>query len=292
MNKTRNLIPQLTQDGSHTFFSEDFAEAFHSLQGAKQEAEIKFVKPTLITEIASQNKTIYLLDICYGLGYNTAAALAGIWSLQPKCRVNLIALEIAPDVAQSAVTHGLLKLWQPPIPNLLSELADRGFVKSELLTAKLLLGDARQTIQSIEPKTWQADAIFLDPFSPPKCPQLWTVEFIDLVAKCLHPNGRIATYSCAAAVRQAFLLAGLQFGSIIVGNRQSPGTIASKISLNLPALTLQEREHLQTNAAIPYRDPRLKDSSVTILQRRQQEQQNSNLESTSQWKKRWLSAKI
>jgi tRNA U34 5-methylaminomethyl-2-thiouridine-forming methyltransferase MnmC len=170
----------------------------------------------------------------------------------------------------------------------LSELARCGRVVNRLLTAKLLLGDARQTIQSIDRKTWQADAIFLDPFSPPKCPQLWTVEFINLVVKCLHPTGRIATYSCAAAVRQAFLLARLQFGSIFVGDRQSPGTIASQSSLNLPILTLKEREHLQTHAAIPYRDPRLKDSAVTILQRRQQEQQNSNLESTSQWKKRWL----
>jgi tRNA U34 5-methylaminomethyl-2-thiouridine-forming methyltransferase MnmC len=282
------FIPQPTQDGSHTFFSEEFSEAFHSYYGAKQEAEVKFIEPTLIKDLARQNRTINILDICYGLGYNTAAALAAIWSINPQCRVRLIGLEIAADVPQSAVAHRLLEQWASPIPEFLAELAERGKISNKLLTAELMLGDARQTIQSIEPKKWQADVIFLDPFSPPKCPQLWTVEFIDLVAKYLHPNGRIATYSCAAAVRQAFLLAGLQIASIMLEERQSPGTVAGWNLSNLPPLTQKEREHLQTNAAIPYRDPRLQDNKLTIFQRRQQEQKNSDLESTSQWKKRWL----
>jgi tRNA U34 5-methylaminomethyl-2-thiouridine-forming methyltransferase MnmC len=222
------------------------------------------------------------------LGYNTAAALAAIWSIDPQCQVKVIGLEIAADVPQSAVAHRLLEQWSPPIPQLLGELAVRGKVSNKLLTAELMLGDARQTLQSIEPKIWQADATFLDPFSPPKCPQLWTVEFIDLVAKYLHPNGRIATYSCAAAVRQAFLQAGLQIASIMLDESQSPGTVAGWNLSNLSTLTQKEREHLKTNAAIPYRDPLLQDSALTILQRRQQEQKNSNVESTSQWKKRWL----
>jgi tRNA U34 5-methylaminomethyl-2-thiouridine-forming methyltransferase MnmC len=282
------FIPQPTQDGSYTFFSEEFSEAFHSCHGAKQEAEVKFIEPTLIKELAERNQTIHILDICYGLGYNTAAALAAIWSIDPQCQVKVIGLEIAADVPQSAVAHRLLEQWSPPIPQLLGELAVRGKVSNKLLTAELMLGDARQTLQSIEPKIWQADAIFLDPFSPPKCPQLWTVEFIDLVAKYLHPNGRIATYSCAAAVRQAFLQAELQIASIMLDERQSPGTVAGWNLSNLSTLTQKEREHLKTNAATPYRDPLLQDSALTILQRRQQEQKNSNVESTSQWKKRWL----
>jgi tRNA U34 5-methylaminomethyl-2-thiouridine-forming methyltransferase MnmC len=289
------FIPQPTQDGSCTFFSEEFSEAFHSSHGAKQEAEVKFIEPSLIKKLAARNQTINILDICYGLGYNTAAALAAIWSIDPQCQVKIIGLEITADVPQSAVAHRLLEQWSPPIPQLLAKLAFRGKVSNQLLTAELMLGDARQTLQSIEPKIWQVDAIFLDPFSPPKCPQLWTVEFIDLVAKYLHPNGRIATYSCAAAVRQAFLLAGLQVASIMIDNRQSPGTVAARnlsrglsAPSNLPALTQKEREHLKTNAAIPYRDPLLQDGILTILQRRQQEQKNSNLEATSQWKKRWL----
>ncbi|GAB4527131.1 MAG: MnmC family methyltransferase [Pleurocapsa sp.] len=278
---------QKTQDGSFTFYSNEFEEAFHSFHGAKQEAEIKYVKPTLIEEIAQQKSEIHLLDICYGLGYNTAAALEAIWSVNPQCQIQLMALEINLKVPCQAIQQQLLTQWRSPVPQLLTQLANTSQVRGDYLQAGLLLGDARQTIQQI-PSFWQADAIFLDPFSPPKCPQLWTVEFISLVAKRLKPTGRLATYSCAAAVRTALSLAGLKFGSITTGDRQSPGTIASFEYKNIPELSQQEQEHLQTRAAIPYRDTNLDNSAAEIRDRREQEQKQSNLETTSQWKKRWL----
>jgi tRNA U34 5-methylaminomethyl-2-thiouridine-forming methyltransferase MnmC len=286
--KDNKLIPQLTQDGSYTFFSQEYQEAFHSAFGAKQEAEVRYIQPCLIKQLAAKQSTIRLLDICYGLGYNSAAALEAIWAVNSECQVELIALEIALDVPQQTVNYNLLAEWQHPVPQLLAKLAKQLVVKDEFLQAKLVLGDARQTISSIIQSGWQADAIFLDPFSPPKCPQLWTVEFISLVAQCLTPRGRLATYSCSAAVRTALLLAGLNIGSITGIGRKSPGTIASFEYKKLPQISSQEQEHLNTKAAIPYRDPCLQDNLEPILARRQQEQQNSNWESTSQWRKRWL----
>ncbi len=279
-------VPQVTKDGSYTFFSDQFQEAFHSVHGAKQEAEIKFVQPTLIKELAQTRNLIRILDICYGLGYNSAAAMEAIWQVNPRCHIDLVALEISAAVPQQAIANNLLSQWRSPIPQLLAELSQTYLVSGDYFQSKLLLGDARQTIQQL--RDWQADAIFLDPFSPPKCPQLWTVEFIAQVAQCLAPKGRLATYSCAAAVRSALLLAGLKIGSTTGVGRKSPGTVAAYVADNLKPLSLQETEHLQSRASIPYRDFYLSNSSEAIHQLRQQEQQNSNLESTSQWKKRWL----
>ena len=283
--------PKQTKDGSYTFYSDEFQEAFHSSYGAKQEAENKYVKPCLIKELANQKSTIRLLDICYGLGYNSAATIEAIWAVNPQCHVELIGLEISADVPRMAVKHRLISQWRSPIPQLLTKLAHGFTVDDNNLQGKLLLGDARQTIKSIE-ANWQADAIFLDPFSPPKCPQLWTVEFIQLVAQRLTPRGKLATYSCAAAVRTALSLAGLHFGSIILGDFQSPGTIASFEYKNIPNLAQREQEHLKTRAAIPYRDTDGQNSMAAIHYRRQQEQKNSNLEPTSKWKKRWLLSKM
>ena len=127
---------------------------------------------------------------------------------------------------------------------------------------------------------------FKGPFSPPNCPQLWTVEFLERVAKCLSSSGRLATYSCAAAVRTALITIGLKIGSTPPVGRRSPGTVASWSSTDLPMLSQQEQEHLLTRAAIPYRDPQLSDSTEVILHRRQQEQYTSSLEPTSHWRKR------
>ncbi|MDV2999995.1 MAG: tRNA 5-methylaminomethyl-2-thiouridine biosynthesis bifunctional protein MnmC [Chroococcopsis gigantea SAG 12.99] len=276
-----------TDDGSYTFFSPDFGEAYHSRSGAREEAEKKFVKSCQVAKIASENQSISILDICYGLGYNTAAALAEIEKVNPRCHIKLIALELDQNVGNLALENGLLRVWGSSINDCLKRLVTGECINSPYLEAQLLLGDARQTIQVVEATRWQADVIFLDPFSPTKCPQLWSVEFLTTVARCLKSEGYLATYSCAASVRWALQLARLCIGRSESVGRRSPGTLGRHINTGLQPLSLQETEHLLTRAAIPYRDPSLKDDAETIIKRRQQEQDSSDLEITSHWRRRW-----
>jgi tRNA U34 5-methylaminomethyl-2-thiouridine-forming methyltransferase MnmC len=278
--------PCITDDGSYTFFSEQFGQTFHSKFGAKEESIFKYAIPTLLAEKASRGH-LRILDICYGLGYNSAAALATIWRSNPDCTVEIIALELDRSVPISAIEHHLLNDWEEPIPQLLTQLVRAESIETEKLKAQLIFGDARRTIDRVLDRSFQADAIFLDPFSPTACPQLWTIEFIDRVAKCCATDGIIATYSCASAVRTALIAAGLCVGDSSPVGRKSPGTIASFTSSQLTPLSQQEIEHLQTRAAIPYRDPSLSDSMAKIIIRRELEQDKCELETTSQWKKRW-----
>ncbi len=286
-------VPQLTEDGSFTFFSAEFGEAFHSQQGAKAEALLKFVEATYLAERAHQ-PAIRLLDVCYGLGYNTAAALETIWAINPHCQVELYGLELDASVPRAAAS--LLIDWSAPVQALLRQLGNQHQCQTPQLQATLLIGDARQTIQYLVHNHFAADAIFFDPFSPRRCPQLWTVEFFRQVARCLAQAGILATYSRSASVRAAMQAAGLTIGSIPLGDSHLPhewsqGTVASLTASSapnhLPPLSQMEQEHLQTRAAIPYRDPTLTDSAAQILERQQREQQQSQRESTSSWRRRW-----
>lgn len=285
-------VPQPTDDGSFTFFSTEFGEAFHSSQGAKAEAFAKFARATQLAEKAKQSQ-LRLLDVCYGLGYNTAAALETIWAVNPACQIEVYGLELDATVPQAAIAPALLESWSPQVQPVLQALAIDHHYTTPNLHAQLLLGDARQTIQMLQQMQFQADAIFFDPFSPRRCPQLWTVEFFTAVSRCLTPTGRLATYSRSACVRSAMLSAGLSIGSIpldtpaSVTHEWSQGTIASFAPETLPPLSQLEQEHLQTRAAVPYHDPTLSDSAETILERHQQAQQISPLESTSSWRRRW-----
>lgn len=285
------FVPEPTADGSFTFFSPDFGEWFHSRHGAYQEAVVTYVQPTHLA-LKAQQPTLHILDVCYGLGYNTAAALDTIWRVNPACNVRWYGLELDPEVPQAAIAHNLLEGWSEPIRQILQTLATAHRLDSDRLQAQLLIGDARQHIQTLRQLEFQADAIFLDPFSPPHCPPLWTIDFLAQVAQCLKPDGRLATYSCAAAVRAALLATGLHIGSTQAIGRRWPGTIASFTTHDLPPLSLQEQEHLQTRAAVPYRDPSLSASAAAIVAQRQQEQAQSSLKPTSQWRKRWLSASV
>jgi tRNA U34 5-methylaminomethyl-2-thiouridine-forming methyltransferase MnmC len=281
------LTLEATADGSFTLFSEDFGEWFHSREGAYTEAYTTYVEATNLTKLA-QADSLRILDVCYGLGYNTAAALATVSQVNPQGQVHLVGLELDGRVPKQAVDAGLVDRWSPEIQQMLAQLADQGQVNALPWHAELHLGDARQTIQTLAEEGFQADVIFFDPFSPPHCPELWTVDFIRQVARCLAPQGKLATYSCAAAVRAAFLEVGLHLGPIAAAGRRWPGTLVQWSPNGLDPLSLQEQEHLQTRAAVPYRDPNLQDSADAIRHRRQREQSQSPLAPTSQWRKRWL----
>jgi tRNA U34 5-methylaminomethyl-2-thiouridine-forming methyltransferase MnmC len=288
-------LPQSTQDGSPTFFSDEFGEAFHSVAGARTEA---FQKYAVVTQLASkaQQGPIRLLDVCYGLGYNTAAALETIWTANPNCQVQVHALEIDPTIPLAALAPAILGQWSLPVQQVLRAIAQDNTLTTPTLQVQLHIGDARHTLHQVIASQYQADAIFLDPFSPRRCPQLWTVEFLGAVAKCLAPTGRLATYSRAAAVRSALLAAGLSIASICLettdsvphrAHEWSAGTIATWHPAPAGLLSPLEQEHLHTRAAIPLRDPTGQGTATEILTQQQQEQATSSLEPTSQWRRRW-----
>lgn len=291
MNLSQPWTPQLTADGSFTFFSEEFGETFHSDQGARAEALAKFAQATDLAHKANRDQ-VCLLDVCYGLGYNTAAALETLWAINPHCQVEVYGLELDATVPRAAIGPPLIDLWQQPVQTALSTIALKHQYETADLKAKLLIGDARQTIQQLVQSGFRADAVFFDPFSPRRCPQLWTVEFFQQVVQCLAEDGKLATYSRSAAVRAAMLEAGLSIGTIPLGETRlshewSQGTIAAFAPTGLHPLSPMEQEHLNTRAAIPYRDANLGDPAAAILARHQQEQQRSTLESTSSWRRRW-----
>ncbi|HEY9626046.1 MAG TPA: MnmC family methyltransferase [Coleofasciculaceae cyanobacterium] len=289
-------IPQPTQDGSFTFFSPEFGETFHSREGAKAEAFLKFAAATDLVARSPQ-ASLRLLDVCYGLGYNTAAALETIWAANPNCRIELHGLELDATVPQAAIA--LLESWSPRVQEALKAIAQDHHYQTPQLQAKLWIGDARQTIQQLA--GFEADAIFFDPFSPRCCPQLWTVEFLHQVSRRLSPDGKLATYSRAAAVRSALLEVGLKIGTIPIGgdalnnpisdrplsHEWSQGTVASFNGDRLCPLSQLEQEHLQTRASVPYRDANLSDTAEVILAQHQQEQEQCQKESTSSWRRRW-----
>lgn len=289
--------PQLTKDGSYTFFSEAFQETFHSRQGAKAEAFAKFAVATDLPTLAQQPR-LKLLDVCYGLGYNTAAALETIWSINPHCQVDLYGLENDATVPEAALAPELITDWSMPVQQALKALVDPEQTPLPTrLTGGLLIGDARQTIQLLIDQGFQAQAIFFDPFSPRRCPQLWTVEFFQEVARCLATPGKLTTYSRSASVRSAMIEAGFTIGTIPLTDPDpyyphewSQGTVATldpARETELVPLSEMEQEHLLTRAGVAFHDPELTGTAEIILARQKQMQQASDRPSTSSWRRRW-----
>lgn len=146
------------------------------------------------------------------------------------------------------------------------------------------VADAREFIKNTK-KSY--DLIFLDAFTPSKCPCLWSLEFFKELFNHLNEDGMLLTYSMAAPVRNAMTLAGF-----CVGNNFNPrtGKNIGTIAVKNPALLkypLSEFDFglLKTKSGIVYRDENLMSQNEAIIEARNLEVKNSNLISSSQYKK-------
>ena len=69
------LYPYFTNDGSVGLFSPDADDIYHSTYGALTEAYEKFILPSNLNSFLKNNNEIKILDICFGIGYNSKSFL-------------------------------------------------------------------------------------------------------------------------------------------------------------------------------------------------------------------------
>jgi len=213
--KARRLV--VTKDGSPTFYNERYGEHYHGTAGAAKESMVKFAEPCLKGLL--DRDEIAILDICFGLGYNTAAAIDLIRLRNPACKITIIGLENDEQVLEE------LQDIEPGFENyaIIKEAAIAKRYDRHGISIELLMGDARETIKTIER---EFDAVFLQPFSPKSCPELWTREFFLDIKRLMKPGAIMATFSCATEVRQNMRECGFIVKNGVIFGRKAPSTLA------------------------------------------------------------------
>ena len=286
-----NLIKVITEDGSLSFRSEKFNENFHSKEGAYYETTNKFINPSRLKRF--RNKSINVLDICFGIGYNSALLFENL--IIELSTLNWYGLDLDKRPLNYALTDKEFnKLWNPKVIEILNSLNLKGLYKNKNFNCNLIIGDARKKILHL-PKDINFDLIFLDGFSPQKCPEIWSYEFLSNLKNKIKNKGYLITYTSSAAVRKSLKNLGFYLFNIIptlsTRNRWSNGTLATfENQQNNPyiaQLSNMEIEHLNTKASVPYRDPTGEMLSKEIIYNRKKEQQISNLIDTNSWRKKW-----
>lgn len=204
-----------TKDNSYTFFSEKYQETYHSISGALEEAEKKFVLACGI------KPGMNVLDIGFGLGYNSGMAIL------KGCKLRIIGLEKDPNVLKE-IQKIKVPYWFASVYEIIKKAAANLEYKDRNVEINILLGDARERIKSIltVKEENRFDAVFLDPFSLPKNPELWKLDFFKEIRKRMKKNAVLATYSCARIVRENLKNAGFAVKDGPVVGRRAPGTIA------------------------------------------------------------------
>ena len=220
---------QATEDGSETCFNDEFGQAYHSKFGAYREALEKHVRACKIPELAENQGMLKILDICFGLGYNSFVAIDEACKVNPEIEIEIIGLENDTEI--------LKKIPECKMPKSISVIASEAkqsipehglvhYIRHDKYSIDLLMGDARETVKTLEEASF--DAVFFDPFSPSVCPQLWTEEFIAEVVSKVKVGAYISTYSTARVVKDNFKNAGCEITEGPLCGRRNGGVLARR----------------------------------------------------------------
>ncbi|MDO9043814.1 MAG: MnmC family methyltransferase [Methanobacteriaceae archaeon] len=266
-----------TDDGSYTLKSDEINgnfENMHTSHGAITESLEKFVKPSNL----NKKNNIKVLDICSGFGYNSSTLvhyLGADSNSDIKLCLDLIEISIETLAAGLLVpvpleTHNIIKkaIEEKLIKEKFARFhCEKGHIPSNI-QFNIYSKDAREVVQNLDSDYY--DAIFLDPFSPSKAPELYTVEFFKELKRIIKNDGVLATYTSAAPVRSALVEAGFHIGEGPIFGRKSGGTIASNSSNNIKKdiSEADERMIALSDVGIPFRDPFLDLSGFEISKNR------------------------
>ncbi len=186
----------LCEDGSHTLFSKEFDEPYHSTKdGALYESIEKYVKPSLYHQ--QHKKSITILDICFGLGYNTFATIYYIQKHHLHTKVHIISPEFDEELIRSLASFDY-PLEFDSIRYIIEAISRDLSYRDEQFSIEILLGDARESIPQIQTKV---DIIYQDAFSPAHNPLLWTKEYFEAIRAISSSDAVLTTYSTAIATR-------------------------------------------------------------------------------------------
>lgn len=397
------FYPYFTNDGSVGLYSPSDQDIYHSTYGALTEAYEKFIFPAEFENYFKKNSEIKLLDICFGIGYNTKSFLNYFFEIFEKKvqdkNYNIATIHtdnIFNKISVTCIDTDKILIFLSPfiktdkkinkknklsfsnekISRLLNEstkinykiekfvkiiflikivencpeifqngdliqiISDKNYseyfdadiirlfkflrnqrYKSNLLTRLnaflhniyykylstsykkalkyLKLCDINFNIKTDDARTilkedkLTYDYVFLDAFTPTKCPCLWTVDFFKLLHERLNPNGMILTYSNSASIRNAIINAELWVGKTYDEKKDKfIGTVAAKdLSLIKNGLSEYDLGLIKSKAGIFYRDENLNLNNDEIIAQHEIEVATSNLMSSSKFIRKYRGVK-
>lgn len=202
--------PVLLDDGSVTLWNKRYHDYYHPKSGAYRQAKELFIEKSDLRNRLKKGD-VKLLDIGFGMGYNT-----------------LCALEVAQSLAQNTLhikamdqDRMLLQQSMNIVPNashaiLLEALFNNNVYENTFANIAFLNVEARYGVTLLKESF---DVIFLDPFIESNNASLVTFDFFKIVQKLLKPDGILVASTSLQAVHDGLMLAG--FDVCIVNDEKS-----------------------------------------------------------------------
>lgn len=200
-----------------------YGDVYFSTEDGLAESRAVFLQGCGLPERWAGQPSFTVAELGFGTGLNILALL-DLWrkTRPPGGRLCIFTIEAHPLSAEAAAD--VLAAW-PELAELSALLTQRwpgqarGFHRVDFPELDAVLDVAvMEAGAALAAWTGQADAWFLDGFSPALNPQMWRDEVLEGVAARTATGGRLATFTVAGAVRR-----GLQAQGFEVAKRPGHG---------------------------------------------------------------------
>jgi tRNA U34 5-methylaminomethyl-2-thiouridine-forming methyltransferase MnmC len=203
----------ITEDGSHSIFSEQFGVAYHSTHGAIQETQRIFIEAALnyFTQKNNVHK-VKILDIGFGTGLNVFMTF--LEAQKQGFDIDLTTVEAYPLSISTAEQLNYAQLLNvPQFDPVLKQLHTFSW------TEKHVMGDAfslQKLLLDVKKIDFQDkfDIIYYDAFSPESQPELWEPEMLQRMYDALRNGGILTTYCAKGSFKRALKSVGFQVENI------------------------------------------------------------------------------
>lgn len=214
-NEIRQKI--ILKDGSTTFFNQEFKDYYHPKEGALMQAKQLFVAKSHLQE-RLEGLHVRLLDVGFGMGYNSFAALKMAQDLS-KNSLHVSAIE----QDKMLLLQSAQVVVEPLHVKMLESLYAKGFFTDSKVSMELLNADARYGITLLEERF---DIIFLDPFLQSNNPSLVSIEFLQKLYLLLKTDGVLVCSASLRSVHVALIEAGFDVDVVMIDKTDIVGFVA------------------------------------------------------------------
>ncbi len=216
-----------TADGSQTLFSKKYNQYFHDIDmGAIKESLTKHVIPAF--SFHEGKKKLRILDICFGIGYNTFCTIYYIKKNNLNIDLQIYSPEFDLKLIESLNDFNFPNEFDE-IKHIISSISKNKFYEDKNIKIKVSIGDAREYIKTLK----NIDIVYQDAFSLEVNPELWSVEYFTDIYKLCNDDAILTTYSIATNIRLSMNEAGFEIYEIKPVKKKQ--TLAFKEKQNIDA---------------------------------------------------------
>lgn len=194
----------LTEDGSHTIYSEQFDEIYHSRHGAVAESTHVFIQKGLA---AIDKKEARVFEVGFGTGLN--AFLTWIYAEEKGLHVNYTSIELYP-VSEPLLAEINYPSLFPKHDAKVSAIHHATWNEVANLSPNFSLRKIQGSVLDLSLASATMDLIYFDAFSPEKQPELWTADVFKKMYDLLADGGILTTYCSKSFVRRNMQEAGFK----------------------------------------------------------------------------------